>query len=184
MNKKVSSRLEILTICKEITATKGLGELNMRLVSEKANIALGSLYNYFNSKTELMIATLKEIVEEVFSLDELEFKTFPSFISSYYLNVRAKAQKYPGLLSLHSLAFGKESIKNGKLEMDLYFEKIKQVLLTKLEEDPKLNPTKFDNHFTKERFITFLLDLFTNLLLDSNSEDERILEKLVCSVIY
>lgn len=183
MNHRVSSREDILIISKNIAATEGLKNINMRYVSEKANVALGSIYNYFSSKTDLVISTIQIIAEEVFSINEVYSSSFPEFISEYYSSTREKGEKYPGLLSLHSLAFSKESIDDGKMAMKSYFEKIKNILLTKLNEDPNVNPNKFNNHLSKELFIDYLFDIFTSLLLKQNIEKET-LKKLVANMVY
>ena len=61
MNPKVSSKEEILATCREIVSTEGLNQLTVRRVADEAGIALGSIYNYFGSKEELILETIGSI---------------------------------------------------------------------------------------------------------------------------
>ncbi|MEG1997415.1 MAG: TetR/AcrR family transcriptional regulator, partial [Clostridiales bacterium] len=58
-NTNVTSAENILQICRDMVSANGLSSLNMREVAQKCNVALGSLYNYFPSKTDLTIATIE-----------------------------------------------------------------------------------------------------------------------------
>lgn len=183
MNHRVSSREDILAISKDIAANEGLKSINMRYISEKANVALGSIYNYFSSKTDLVISTIQKIAEDVFSIDEINANSFPEFVGKYYASAKEKGEKYPGLLSLHSLAFSKENLNDGKMAMESYFSKIKLILLNKLCADKKVNEEKFNQILPKEKFIDYLFDLFTSLLLKQNIE-KNVFEKLVANMVY
>ena len=61
MNKTVTSKEEILDKSREIIAEKGVSAINMRTVATQCGIAVGSLYNYFASKSELMSAAVEAV---------------------------------------------------------------------------------------------------------------------------
>ena len=56
MNTGITSKEAIMQACRKIAAQKGLSALNMRTVAKECNIALGTLYNYYADKDELLIA--------------------------------------------------------------------------------------------------------------------------------
>ena len=58
MSRAVTSEEEILKVSCGIVAKKGIAAVNMRTVASECGIALGSLYNYFSSKSELLSATI------------------------------------------------------------------------------------------------------------------------------
>ncbi len=55
----------------------------MRLVAKKSNIAIGSIYKYFNSKQQLLLTTIESIWTEIIN-DFLIEKNFNSFIDCIY----------------------------------------------------------------------------------------------------
>ena len=58
MNKTVTSKEDILSVSRELAAEKGIQEINMRSVAARCGVAVGSVYNYFSSKNDLMIAVI------------------------------------------------------------------------------------------------------------------------------
>ena len=66
MNTVITSRENILETCKKIVSNKGLTAINMRLVAKECNIALGSIYYYFPSKDDLLIAIIESVWEDIF----------------------------------------------------------------------------------------------------------------------
>ncbi len=65
MNKQVTSKQEILEACRAIVAELGVHALNMRNVAKRCDVAVGSLYNYFSSKDDLMTQVVESIWEEI-----------------------------------------------------------------------------------------------------------------------
>ena len=58
MNKVVTSKEDILAVSKEMVAENGVQAINMRNVARQCGVAVGSVYNYFPSKNDLMIAVI------------------------------------------------------------------------------------------------------------------------------
>ena len=61
MNTIVTSREELLAASRKIVKEQGIQALNMRAVAAAANVAVGSVYNYFPSKAELVTATVQDL---------------------------------------------------------------------------------------------------------------------------
>lgn len=70
MNTGVTSKEAIMQVCRQIVAAKGLPALNMRLVADECHIALGTLYNYYSDKNELLIATVESIWKDIFHMNQ------------------------------------------------------------------------------------------------------------------
>ena len=66
MNPNITSKEAILQTCRNIVASKGLPALNMRSVAEECHIALGTLYNYYSNKNELLLATIESVWKDIF----------------------------------------------------------------------------------------------------------------------
>ena len=61
MNKTVTSREAILAASQKLVMEKGLQAVNMRTVASVCGVAVGSVYNYFPSKAELLTATVENV---------------------------------------------------------------------------------------------------------------------------
>ena len=70
INPVITSKDEIMQICRRIASEEGLKSLGMRKVAKECGIAIGTLYNYFSNKEELLIATITSIWLDIFSLPE------------------------------------------------------------------------------------------------------------------
>ena len=66
MNKGATSREYIMQVCRKIASAQGLETLTMRRVARECGIALGTLYNYYSDKDELLIAAVESIWREIF----------------------------------------------------------------------------------------------------------------------
>ena len=93
MNKTVTSEEEVLKASRKIISEKGLSFLSMRAVAAECGISVGSVYNYFPSKTELIRLTVESVWKEIFrpleeQEDGISQKMFESSIRqvmSYYM---------------------------------------------------------------------------------------------------
>ena len=61
MNTVVTSKEEILSISRQLMQQKGWASVNIRSVAAACGVSIGSIYNYFDSKSAL----IKAIVESV-----------------------------------------------------------------------------------------------------------------------
>lgn len=57
----------ILKEAKEIAHTEGLSQMNMRKVASKCNIALGTIYNYYPTKADIIFAIVEDFWKECFA---------------------------------------------------------------------------------------------------------------------
>ena len=58
MNLTATSEEAIIEACQRIVKEKGLSAVNMRSVAAECNVAVGSIYNYFPSKSDLLCAAI------------------------------------------------------------------------------------------------------------------------------
>ena len=55
MNKVVTSREEILRVSRKLLKEQNGAALNIRTVASACGVSVGSIYNYFHSKSELCL---------------------------------------------------------------------------------------------------------------------------------
>lgn len=63
--KKARTRRSLLEAALRIYAQKGVGELALNELAEKANVSNGTVYNYFRSKEEVLEAVGLELAEDL-----------------------------------------------------------------------------------------------------------------------
>lgn len=167
LNKYVSSKEEILNISKNIIIENGFSGFNMRLIAEKCNISTGAMYNYFKSKSDLIIATVESIWLEI--LEPINSKNeFTSFIDAvYYMfeTIKNGNCKYSNFFSFHSLNFSSKDKQAGIKMMNIYFSNLKQKLIFALNSDKNIRKNIFSDDFTSEIFIDYIFDLMISDLL-------------------
>lgn len=72
MNTVVTSRQALLAASRTVARRQGLDGLSIRAVAAEARVSVGSVYNYFSGKTELLAATVEEIWMQILSAPEGE----------------------------------------------------------------------------------------------------------------
>ena len=65
MNTIVTSREEILKASRELIRQEGWSAISIRSVAAACGVSVGSIYNYFDSKTELVSATVESVWEKI-----------------------------------------------------------------------------------------------------------------------
>lgn len=185
MNKMVTSKEAILDVSRNLAATQGLKSINMRSVAKECHVAVGSIYNYFPSKGELITATIESIWLTIFhnTHDCLHFNSFVECIEWIYQQMLRGTKEYPDFFFIHSDAFGKENKELGKQEMLKYFEHMCQNLHTVLRQDQLVKRNVFHDSLKEEDFIEFVFVSMLNALSQHQSSCQVLIE-IIKKVIY
>lgn len=185
MNKIVTSRENILMKSKEMVAEHGLQSINMRAVAEKCDVAIGSVYNYFPSKNDLLIATVASIWRELLfdAVEDTAQLSFTENVKSLFFKIKKGEEKYPLFFSLHAISFTRSSKPKGKEAMNQYFDTIKAYLLASLESDPLVDSSFFSNACTQNDFVDFVFSNMITLLLKQAASCDILIE-IINKTIY
>lgn len=83
MNTVITSRDDILKSSHELIQQQGWVALNIRSVAMACGVSVGSIYNYFGPKAQLIGATVESVWYEIFrfSQEPMEFQNTLSCIS-------------------------------------------------------------------------------------------------------
>lgn len=185
MNKEITSKEDILQICRGIAATQGFGKITMRAIAQECGIALGTLYNYYPNKDDLLIAAVKSIWEEIFPEDKgaRPALSFPDYAARLFACARNGTTQYPNFLTVHSMVLAKSPKGHARNAMEQYFNHMKTGMLEVLQSDPKVSRTAFSPDFPQSAFIDFVLDNIL-LLLMQDAENCTGLTEIIRRVIY
>lgn len=149
--KKKESEEKIKKIAKEIFLSKSYLETTMEEIAQKAEIGVGTLYNYFKSKDEIYIAIMSEefILDEEdseqleISLENDVAKTIIDFIWKSCKGLKLMGKKVWKELMTAVLSSAKSNnfLFKGMIKLDYKFIKRLKVLLEKIKDKGLLPPS-------------------------------------------
>ena len=178
MSRAVTSEEEILKVSCGIVAKKGIAAVNMRTVASECGIALGSLYNYFSSKSELLSATIESVWKDIFQMGKTleKCENIVEYLNLLFEGVENSRSRYPKFFSMHALGFTAGERQEGKKAMEVYFLRLKNQMAHFLENDEKIRQGIFTENLTAEIFTDYIFTLFLSILLEKQNEKESFLE--------
>ena len=184
MNTIVTSREDILHSSRELIRRQGWEAVNIRSVAAACGVSVGSIYNYFSSKAELVGATVESIWHEIFHFPQepTAFADTLACVSWLYERMRYGSEKYPGFFTLHALSFGPEKT-DGKQRMYQTWDHVVRRLSVVLRQDPRVRPDAFQEHFTADQFAQVLFSLLLSALLRQDYDPSAVLE-IIRRTIY
>lgn len=185
MNTVVTSREAILSVSRELIRNQGWKAVNIRTIAKECHICTGSIYNYFDSKSDLMASTVESVWCDIFHFPENK-ESFDSFLHCMewvFDSMKKGNEKYPGFFTFHSMSFIGEEKADGQRLMAQSWKHIQNNLLTVLLHDQDVRPEAFDDDFTQEKFVEIIFSLMISALLQHNYDCTGIVG-MVRRVIY
>ena len=184
INTIVTSKEEILKVCREIVSESGLSAVNMRAVAQRCHIALGSLYYYFSGKDELVLETIESVWKDIFQMDrDKQSQSFTETVEWIFESVRNGANAYPNFFTAHSLSFASTGKSKANSTMDAYIEHMKAGMSAALKADRDVRTDAFSEAFSEADLLDFVLTNILVLLL-RQKQDCRFLIEIVRKTIY
>ena len=185
MNKVVTTREELLHTAQEIVFQDGMDKLSIRALAKKHDISVGAVYNYFQSKSELVLAIIENFWKQVFHQDICEMSSqlpFTEFYEIVYQRLVKHSEAFFSVL-LGQLNILKDNDKEkGKQMEQKYMIHIQNGFLYALQQDERIHPSIWNEVFTKEDFVCFLLEMMINDLTHQRMDcrfTKEILERLL-----
>lgn len=178
MNTVVTSKEEILRISRELIRREGWSAVNIRSVAAACGVSVGSIYNYFESKSALVGAAVESVWCEIFQRPEdgAVFQDTQACVAWLYGRMEYGCKQYPGFFTLHSLGFMGEDKADGKRRMQQTWQHILEGLCAVLRRDEGIRPDAFTEQFTPEKFADILFSLMLSALLRQDYDPAAVLE--------
>lgn len=156
MRKKDETLRDTLLSCaRELARREGTGSINIRQLAVQAGIATGTVYNYFPSKEEVMLALTEEFWRDSFQEMRTvgEGKAFTEQLRDIYhfMHLRLDDSAMALMQSLRGVK------STGYQRMASIQASLKAELLRRLTSDPSIQPTLWTETFTPERLVSFVL---------------------------
>ena len=185
MNTVVTSKEEILKASRELIRKQGWSAVSIRSVAAACGVSVGSIYNYFDSKSALVGAAVESVWCEIFHRPEnaAVFQDTQACVSWMYERMAYGGRQYPGFFTLHSLGFLREERADGKRRMQQTWQHILDGLCAVLRQDAKVRADAFTPQFTVERFADVLFAQMVSALLRQDYDPTAVLE-LIRRTLY
>ena len=185
MNPMATSKENILQISRELIQQNGWAGINIRSVAAACGVSVGCIYNYFESKTDLLSATVESIWSDIFHHpeDEAVFQDTLSCVRWMYKQLEYGCQRYPGFFTHHALGFVQQDTANGKQQMQRAWQHILDALCTVLRNDTRIRADAFTKEFTVEKFAEMLFSLMLSALVRQDFDPSTVLE-IVRRAVY
>ncbi len=185
MNTIVTSKQEILKQSRSILQTKGYRSISIRAIAQACHVSIGSIYNYFDSKTNLISETIESVWLEIFHPTNME--SSPEDVDAWIEWVMQRLEEsqtlYPDFFRLHAICFEKNEQKEGQKHMHKIWDHIEESLVSVLTKDPKIRKDAFNASFTPKAFAHTLFSMLQSLALRGEYDPKIVLE-IVHRVLY
>ena len=160
MNKTVTSKAELLAAAKHIVYQEGLDQLNIRRLAKECGIALGSVYNYFPSKSDLIFGVIEDFWTQMFH-DDLCVINQPMSFPDFFGQLSVSLNEFEAnLLKQLALLSSADKAKGRNIE-GRYWQHMQEGFVHCLNQDANIDASIWQNTFTKERFSQFV---FMNMM--------------------
>ena len=178
VNTIVTSREQILKASRGLIREKGWSAINIRSVAGACGVSVGSIYNYFSSKEELVEAAVESVWKDIFHppQDPAVLTSIEACVVWLWERMAYGSREYPGFFTLHAVSFLGMEKSGGRQRMEQTWRHILGSLQRVLERDPRIRPGAFDPEFTAEKFADILFSLILSALLRGDCDPAPVLE--------
>ena len=185
VNHLATSKEDILAASRDLIKENGWAAVSIRAVASRCSVSAGTIYNYYESKADLLSDTIESIWHEIFfhPEDEQIFHDVESCISWIYERLEYGNRQFPGFFSLHSFGFMRDEKTSGKKRMMKTWGHILNGLCEVLENDPKVRADVFDQEFTEKKFADILFSLILVSMIRQDYDPSSVL-MLVKKTLY
>lgn len=184
MNLAVSSKEDLIKVCKEIVKEQGIQAVSVRSLAKKAGISVGAVYNYFPSKNQLLVETIGSIWGEIFHFahGNKSFTSFKECLKALLDSITEGKEKYPHFFTEHALVMTYTHEETGKELMGNFWDHLKKNLLETLIADKHLRKNLFNEDLSQEELVEYIFELFLSVMISEKSPESLL--KLVDNLLY
>lgn len=179
MNPPNTSREEIMRVSRKIVSEKGLPALNMRALAKECGIALGTLYNYYSDKDELVVAAIESVWQDILEKSAPDSGVrFSQYVTQIYARILSGLKDYPDFFAAHSISVAGSAKGKARGTMERCFSKICGELHAALREDKNVDRSIFSETFREEDLIEHILDTITISIINGKPDCATLTEIL------
>jgi len=184
MNKGLITKAKILEMCRELIKQQGLEALNMRNIAKQLGISVSTLYHYFPSKSDLVLAVVEDVWFKVILLpdENKNFSSFLEYLEWLFTNIESGIQEYPNFFNYHALVFMQEDKAKGMVKMHALYESVTNSMRYFLKKDKNIQESRFNQSFTQKGFVSFIFKTYMASIFRGNFNYTYLLETVKRSI--
>ncbi|MDD2482230.1 MAG: TetR/AcrR family transcriptional regulator [Lutispora sp.] len=151
----------ILAEAKDIAIKQGMAKINIRSVAKNSGIAIGTVYNYFPSKGDLLAAVIEDFWDHAFKnvdWQSFEYSNFYDNLEKLYSILYVYLNKFKenwleqlAFLNTHERVLGKK-------KQNEYFKKIRDKIIYLMDMDESLGQHAWTESVSKAKLAEFTFD--------------------------
>lgn len=185
MNKANISRETILHVSRELLCSEGWKAVNIRTVAAACQVSIGTIYNYFTSKSDLVGATVESIWQDIFHFSGSREGngSFTGCVQWMFECMKRGEETYPGFFRSHPMVFLEEDKSGGQKLMAQSWKHMQEGLYQVLMSDKKVRREAFNEKLTPGQFVEIVFSLTISALLRKNYDCSGIVE-MISRIIY
>ena len=178
MNIGVISKEKIIEESKKIIAEEGVKSVSIRGVAASCNVSIGTIYNYFESKGELLSAVIESTWKEIFHVSDgpMKFDSFADCVSFVFDGVQKGVKEYENFFDLHSMSAAIGTNGDGVRIIEKHFKHMESNMLKVLENDKSIREDAFNEAFRKEKFVRIIFAMIVNSIIYKTDNKEEVVE--------
>lgn len=164
-------REEIFQIAKDMAMEKGLFKLTVRDLAKEADISIGSVYNLFATKDNLILLLIEDYwdasIKTIMPHEKISNNGFIENLELLYKNLFIISSKFHRDFIKDMVGLDMNN-RSASYTMKKYKDIIKDQILILIEEDKEVLQS-LDDQFNKNDLSEFLLEQFMNLIKKRSS---------------
>lgn len=172
MNRQAASKEGLLEAARSIAYKDGLSKVSIRRLAAESGIAIGTVYNYFPSKADLVAGIIEEFWRNVFhgrcfNINSQEYiESIEEIYQRLHVNLAVFKQEFLDDLS----GLSKEEKEKSSQSEQRYMEHMKVGVLEILKRDTRIMDTVWTAEFTQERLVEFTFSNMQSLLSEGKGD--------------
>ena len=166
--KDAELRKTLLSCARSIECSEGVDAISIRRLAAEANIAVGTVYNYFESKQEVLLVLTEEYWKDTLILmqERISDERFSDQLGQMIAFLRSRMNDCAVIL-MRGL---RDDVETGRIRMASMHRVLRKALVERLDRDGSIAQSVWTDTFTKESFADFTM---TNILALLQQEEEK-----------
>lgn len=171
----------LLEFAHGIAETDGIEAINIRALAKKAGVATGTVYNYFSSKDDILLALTEDYWKKAFAKiqDTISSDSFCAAIGEIYIFLKEHLD--------HSARKLMSSLKNtediGRERMASMHQSLEEYIIACIKKDIHIRPHLWNEAFSERAFAHFIM-MNLIMMLQSDTSDISFLIEIIKRTIY
>lgn len=184
MRRQTVSRERLLSAAAELSRARGLPGVSIRAVAERCGVSVGSIYNYFPAKDDLLCAVIEDFWRRSAHRETsapLPGERFPDYVGRLYGALRRDLDAFQAQWLSQISELDARAREKGRALEARCFSHLKKALASALEGDSQVRGTG-----TAADGAAFIDFVFSNMLLElrSGARDCRYFQQILRALLY